>query len=180
MRVPIVYSCSPVPDIYSLRHFITGNYFQHTDTVASVRQGKANVGKYDRILQPSYSHRGFLILIRRYCMVYIYIYILTWWHHQMETFSALLAICRGNWRGALMFPLICTRINGWVNNDEVGDLRRHRAHCNVTVMETTINHRISRNCEMQVYIPKSDMHLSRNILRLRLLKILGATFTNVV
>ena len=69
-----------------------------------------------------------------------------WWRHQMETFSALLAICAGNspvpvnsphkgqWRGALMFTLICTRINGWVNNREAGDLRRYRAHYDVIVM----------------------------------------------
>ena len=41
---------------------------------------------------------------------------------------------KGQWRGALMFFLICTRINGWVNNGETGDLRRYRAHCDVTVM----------------------------------------------
>ena len=41
---------------------------------------------------------------------------------------------KGQWRGALMFSLIYTRINGWVNNDEAGDLRRHRAHYDVTVM----------------------------------------------
>ena len=68
----------------------------------------------------------------------------SWWRHQMETFSALLAICAGNspvnsphkgqWRGALMFSLIYTRINCWVNNGEAGDLRRHRAHYDVTVM----------------------------------------------
>ena len=62
---------------------------------------------------------------------------LPWWRHQMETFSALLALCAGNtpgpvnsphksqWRGALMFSLICTRINDWVYNREAGDLRRH-------------------------------------------------------
>ena len=38
------------------------------------------------------------------------------------------------WRGALMFSLICARINGWVNNREAGDLRRHRAHYDVIVM----------------------------------------------
>ena len=32
---------------------------------------------------------------------------------------------RGQWRGALMFSLICARINGWINNREAGDLRRH-------------------------------------------------------
>ena len=38
------------------------------------------------------------------------------------------------WRGALMFPLICVWINGWVNNGEAGDLRHYRAHYDVTVM----------------------------------------------
>ena len=70
-----------------------------------------------------------------------------WWRHQIETFSALLAICAGNspvpvnspyngqWRGTLMFSLICVWINGWVNNREAGDLRRYRAHYDVTVMQ---------------------------------------------
>ena len=69
---------------------------------------------------------------------------MAWWRHQMETFSALLALCAGNspvnsphkgqWRGALMFSLIFVWRNGWVNNREAGDLRRHRAHYGVTVM----------------------------------------------
>ena len=64
----------------------------------------------------------------------------------METFSALLALCAGNspvigefphksqWRGALIFYLICAWINGWVNNRRAGDLRRHRTHHDVSVM----------------------------------------------
>ena len=64
----------------------------------------------------------------------------------METFSALLAICAGNSpapvnslhkgqrRGALMLSLICAWINAWVNNGKAGDLRRHSAHYDVTVM----------------------------------------------
>ena len=72
----------------------------------------------------------------------------SWWRHQMETFSVLLAICAGNslvtgefrahkgqWREALMFSLIWVWINGWVNSHEAGYLRRHRAHYDVTVME---------------------------------------------
>ena len=35
---------------------------------------------------------------------------------------------KGQWRGALMFSLICAWINSWVNTREAGDLRRHRAH----------------------------------------------------
>ena len=70
----------------------------------------------------------------------------SWWRHQMETFSALLAIGAGNspvtgefphkgqWRGALMFSLICAWKNGWVNNREAGALRRQCAHYDVIVM----------------------------------------------
>ena len=39
---------------------------------------------------------------------------------------------KGQWRGALISSLICAWINGWVNNREAGDLRRHRAHYDVT------------------------------------------------
>ena len=41
---------------------------------------------------------------------------------------------KGQWRGALIFALICVWINGWVNNREAGDLRRYRAHYDVIVM----------------------------------------------
>ena len=69
----------------------------------------------------------------------------SWWRHQMETFSALLALCAGNspvpvnsphkgqWRRTLMFSLICAWINDWVNNPEAADLRRHRGHYGVNV-----------------------------------------------
>ena len=41
---------------------------------------------------------------------------------------------KGQWRGALMFSLICIWINDWVNNCEAGDLRPHRGHYDVIVM----------------------------------------------
>ena len=40
----------------------------------------------------------------------------------------------GQWRGTLMFPLICAWTTGWVNNRDAGDLRRHRDYYDVTVM----------------------------------------------
>ena len=46
---------------------------------------------------------------------------------------------KGQWRGALMFSLICVWINGWVNNRDAGDLRRYRAHYDVTVMDIHYN-----------------------------------------
>ena len=41
---------------------------------------------------------------------------------------------KGQWLGALMVSFICAWLNGSVNNREAGDLRRHRAHYDVTVM----------------------------------------------
>ena len=64
------------------------------------------------------------------------------WKHFPRYWSFALGIHRspvnsphkGQWRGALMFSLICTWINGWVNKGEAGDLRRHRARYDVTAM----------------------------------------------
>ena len=76
----------------------------------------------------------------------VYIYTNIWWRHQMKTFFALLAQWRGihrspvnsphkdQWRGALMFPLICAWISVWANNREAGDLRRHLAYHDVIAM----------------------------------------------
>ena len=59
----------------------------------------------------------------------------TCWRHQMATFPLYWPFVRGihrspvnshhkgQWRGALMFPLICAWINRWVNNREAADLR---------------------------------------------------------
>ena len=53
--------------------------------------------------------------------------VISWWRHQMETFSALLALCEGNspvtgefphkgqWSGALMCSLICI----WTNDSVI-------------------------------------------------------------
>ena len=41
---------------------------------------------------------------------------------------------KGQWCVALMFSLICVWMNGGVNNREAGDLRRYRAHYDVTVV----------------------------------------------
>ena len=60
----------------------------------------------------------------------------------METFSTSLAICVGNkgqWSAALMLSLICAWIHGWENNRGAGDLRRHLANYDVTVMCMSID-----------------------------------------
>ena len=54
------------------------------------------------------------------------------WKHFPRFWS--FSLHKGQLRGAFMFSLICAWINGWVNNGEAGDVRRHRAHYDVTVM----------------------------------------------
>ena len=93
------------------------------------------------------------ISIFLYIYIYIYIHVLitqlmnakySWWRHQMETSSALLALFvrgihwspvnsphKAQWRGALMISLVCTWINGGVNNRDTGDFRCHGAHYDV-------------------------------------------------
>ena len=73
-----------------------------------------------------------------------------WWRHQMETFSALLALCegdppttggsahKGQWRGALMSSLPRAWTNGWASTPDAGYLRRHRANYDVTVIPSGV------------------------------------------
>ena len=74
-----------------------------------------------------------------------------WWRHQMETYSALLALCaensahKGQWRGALMSSLISAWLNDWVENRDAGDSRRHRAHYDVTVKFWSLSYRCHSN-----------------------------------
>ena len=62
--------------------------------------------------------------------------------HLCEEFTGPRWIPRTNTSGAELwcFPWSASESNGWVNNREAGDLRRYRAHYDVTVMQhqTTI------------------------------------------
>ena len=72
-----------------------------------------------------------------------------WWLHQMETFSALLALCAGNPLVTSEFPsqrpvtrsfdvFFDLRLNKQLRKQSKRrDLRRHRAHHDVTVMSAT-------------------------------------------
>ena len=68
---------------------------------------------------------------------------LPWSRHQMETFSALLAICAGNSPVSGEFPAqrpvtrsfdVFFDVRVWVNTREAGHLRRYRIHYDVIVM----------------------------------------------
>ena len=83
-----------------------------------------------------------------------------WWRHQMETCSALVAICAGNSPVSGEFPaqrpvtrsfdvfLIRAWINHWVNNDEAGDFRGYCAHYDVIVMWSVRTHFV---CEVLIH-----------------------------
>ena len=90
----------------------------------------------------------------RYDKIVCHLPILKWveepscWRHQMEAFSRLLAPCGGNSpvtgdfphngrrRGVFFFWcfFICAWTNNWVNNRNIGDLRRNCAHYDFTVI----------------------------------------------
>ena len=52
---------------------------------------------------------------------------------------------KGQWCGTLMFSLICAWTNGWVRTREAGELRCHRAHCDVIVMFWNVVYSSNRN-----------------------------------
>ena len=98
----------------------------------------------------------------------------------------------GQWRGALMFSLICAWINGWGNNREAGDLRRHCPHYDVIVMQNLTVwkckhsllcfplslHWFSRSprlCSVLLFICPQ----TRNDFLPRYTRIPGATYTNI-
>ena len=124
----------------------------HTRIIYVCCRTKTTGDRFDSACRPFYSKHRFalqdlsfsnnLCHIQRHCAIWFK----SWWRHQMETFSALLAICAGNspvsvnsphkghWRGTLMFSLISAWINDWVNIRAAGDLRRNRTHCDVIVI----------------------------------------------
>ena len=48
--------------------------------------------------------------------------------------SPVISPHKGQWRGALVFSLICAWMNGWVNNRGAGEFIRHSAHYDIAVM----------------------------------------------
>ena len=67
----------------------------------------------------------------------------SWWRHQMETFSALLALCADNSPVTVEFLSVRRRFDffcdlgpskRWISNRDAGDLSRHWNYHDVTVM----------------------------------------------
>ena len=88
----------------------------------------------------------FVIPINYYCSEHIYDDVIKWeaflpryWPFVRGIhWSPVNSPHKGQWRGALMFSLICAWIHGRVNNGEAGDLRSHGAYYDVTVMYTDL------------------------------------------
>ena len=57
---------------------------------------------------------------------------------------------KGQWRGVLMFSLVCAWINGWANNQDAGDLRRNRAHYDVYYSMNTVLDFVVKRAQMNV------------------------------
>ena len=81
---------------------------------------------------------------------------------------------KGKWRGALMFFLICAWINVWVNNDEAGDLRRHRAHYDVTLMELQSEGRVPVDSLMTTIVAFHQLTFSYGRKWSRLFKVVSS------
>ena len=50
---------------------------------------------------------------------------------------------KGQWRGALMFSMICAWTNGWVNNRDADHFRRRCTHYDVTVGCDSISYQLN-------------------------------------
>ena len=67
---------------------------------------------------------------------------------------------KGQWRGALMFSLICAWTNNGAINGDASDLRRHRAHYDVTVMICSDDLQpgnLPQRSEIEVWLVKLDV-----------------------
>ena len=50
---------------------------------------------------------------------------------------------KGQWRGALIFSLICAWTDSWANNGDASDLRRYRAHYDVIAMKMPMSMKLA-------------------------------------
>ena len=94
----------------------------------------------------SHKRHNISVLRQINCLFFSLFGITSWWRHQIEFFSALLALCEGNhlwpvnsphkgqWHWALTSSLIGAWTKGRINIRNASDSRRHYAHYDVTVM----------------------------------------------
>ena len=103
------------------------------------------------------------------------------WKHCPRYWPFVRGICRspvnspkGQWRGALMFSLICAWTNGWVNNRDAGGLRRNRAQYDVTARQTD-----NMRCLILGIVPHSRICLIWKYIKLALFGTWFIHYNNV-
>ena len=92
---------------------------------------------YDSVYLPCYLNTCYCCV----CNMLLYDDVIKWKHvHRCWPFvrgihwSAVNSPHKGQWRGTLMFSLMCAWTKGWVNNRDAGDLTHHCTHYDVTAM----------------------------------------------
>ena len=73
---------------------------------------------------------------------------------------------KGQWRGALMFSLICAWIYGWLNNRGAGDLRRHHAHYDVIAAGRVVGRTSPGNALTSIVFLGSFSNVARTFIAL--------------
>ena len=93
--------------------------------------------------------------------VWFWCELFSWWRHQIETFSALLALCVRKSPVTCKFPSqrqvtrsvdVAPWINGWVNNREAGDFSAQMARNAENVSIWWCHHGLGRICLIYVEI----------------------------
>ena len=116
--------------------------YNQTDDPAPIGAGHLQI-QCDQV--PSCIHSNQHVKLRsRHLCIYTYHnkvvrqkHFLRYWPFVRETHrSPVKSPHKGQWRGAVMFSMICAWINGWVNNRHTSDLRRHGPYYGVIVMMT--------------------------------------------
>ena len=110
-----------------------------------------------------------IFIINRWMLPYLHLYIEIFvhddaikWKHFLHDWPFVRGIHRspvdsphkGQWRGALMVYLICTWTNGRANKRDASDLRCHRAHYDVTVINCFVVDSVTISCMKQDISPK--------------------------
>ena len=119
---------------YKLIFFAT-SFLQHVYTYFLQHQSKTVYTLYMRI-QNLFAH-----ISERYAIQPIHDDAIKWKHFPRywpfvwgNRRSPVHSPHKGQWRRVLVFYLICAWTNSWSNTGDAGDLRRHRANHDVTVM----------------------------------------------
>ena len=140
-RYPIL-TCAGVENIYNVKSLQQSPIKQDIAQIITLTNGKYRTRRHF-ITLVELPRWAFVVWYFRGCKKYSSF---TWWCHQMETFSVILALCVGNSPVASEFPsqrpvtrsfdvFFDLRLNKWwVNNRDARDLRCHRGplwcHCN--------------------------------------------------